>query len=70
MAREVEMKEWSIEQAGVDHWDAAVAGNSALREALVRALEDEVHTRLQIPSGHTLWDLASFYDSIEFEPLA
>eukprot|EP00959_Pyramimonas_sp_CCMP1952_P013313 280862-Pyramimonas_sp.AAC.1 len=70
MAREVEMKGWSVEQAEVDRWDAAVAGNNALREAFVRALEDEVHARLQIPSGHTLWDIASFYDSIEFHPLA
>eukprot|EP00959_Pyramimonas_sp_CCMP1952_P237419 4961860-Pyramimonas_sp.AAC.1 len=64
------MAGWSVEQAEVAHWDAAVAGNSALREAFVRALEDEVHTRLQIPRGHALWDIASFYVSIEFQPLA
>eukprot|EP00959_Pyramimonas_sp_CCMP1952_P148013 3097393-Pyramimonas_sp.AAC.1 len=69
MAREVQMKEWSALQAETDHWDAAIAGNCALREAFVRALQDEVHSRLDIPHGQTVVDIASFYDSIEWEPL-
>eukprot|EP00959_Pyramimonas_sp_CCMP1952_P454374 9469806-Pyramimonas_sp.AAC.1 len=50
MAREVQMKEWSSLQG--DDRDAAVAGNSALKEAFVRALQDESQTRLSIAHGH------------------
>eukprot|EP00959_Pyramimonas_sp_CCMP1952_P277210 5795424-Pyramimonas_sp.AAC.1 len=68
MAREVQMKEWSPLQG--DGWDAAVAGNSALKEAFVRALQDESHTGLSIAHGRGLLDVEAFCDGIEWGPLA
>eukprot|EP00959_Pyramimonas_sp_CCMP1952_P046405 969230-Pyramimonas_sp.AAC.1 len=62
MAREVQMKEWSSLQD--DGWDAAAAGNSALKEAFARALQDEPQTRLSIAHGHGLLDVEAFYDGI------
>eukprot|EP00959_Pyramimonas_sp_CCMP1952_P110447 2310542-Pyramimonas_sp.AAC.1 len=68
MAREVQMKEWSAQQD--DHWDAAIAGNSALKEAFIRALQDESQSRLNIDHGHGLLDVEAFYDGIKWGPLA
>eukprot|EP00959_Pyramimonas_sp_CCMP1952_P018388 388879-Pyramimonas_sp.AAC.1 len=68
MAREGQMRQWSSDSA--PHWDAAVAGNSALREAFLRGLNSEVFSRMGVAHGEALLDVASFYDSIEFEVLA
>eukprot|EP00959_Pyramimonas_sp_CCMP1952_P207894 4348691-Pyramimonas_sp.AAC.2 len=68
MASEGQVRQWALDDEPV--WDAAVANNSALREACVRALEEEVHVRLRVPHGHALVDVHAFYDSIERPHLA
>ncbi|CAK0856487.1 unnamed protein product, partial [Prorocentrum cordatum] len=57
--------EWVVAMAG--KWDAAIAGNSALKEALVRSFSDEVieWMPVKIYSVTALWDLAEFYDTLE-----
>lgn len=60
--REPVAKEWSF--AINPFWDAAVAGNSPLREALERALCDEVVAHI---GGHSIsgyLDVKQFYDNI------
>eukprot|EP00959_Pyramimonas_sp_CCMP1952_P463442 9484926-Pyramimonas_sp.AAC.1 len=45
-SREDQMRAWAVQSA--PHWDAAVAQNSALREAFVRALNSEVCARMHV----------------------
>jgi len=47
-------------------WDAAIAGNSCLREAMIRALGDEVADAFGIHSSIALLDIKRFYDSLSF----
>eukprot|EP00959_Pyramimonas_sp_CCMP1952_P204925 4285097-Pyramimonas_sp.AAC.1 len=68
MAREDLVRDWVADQD--DYWDAAIAGNSALREAFIRALEDEVQTALRLPHGQAVLDVEAFYDGIEMASLA
>eukprot|EP00959_Pyramimonas_sp_CCMP1952_P030610 641603-Pyramimonas_sp.AAC.1 len=60
MSREPLIKEWSRESQ--PQWDAAVEGNSALREAFLRILGEEVHSRLDVMCGHGLLDIQYCYD--------
>ncbi|CAK0907611.1 unnamed protein product [Prorocentrum cordatum] len=57
--------EWASHMAG--KWGAAVAGNSALKEALVRSFADEVleWAPMKVFAATALWDLAEFYDTLE-----
>ena len=50
---------------GLPDWEAAIAGNSALREAHVRALGEELFTTLAAAHGHALYDIQSFNDEVE-----
>ena len=61
-ARRGYQREWDADNAGF--WDAAVAGSSALRAALMRRLSDEVAHELQRPAASVLWDIEKFYDSV------
>eukprot|EP00959_Pyramimonas_sp_CCMP1952_P394616 8267998-Pyramimonas_sp.AAC.1 len=58
MAHGGQMRQWTLHAA--PHWDAAVADNSALREAFVRCLNSEVFSRLGVARGEALLDVASF----------
>eukprot|EP00959_Pyramimonas_sp_CCMP1952_P370095 7751102-Pyramimonas_sp.AAC.1 len=51
-------------------WDAAVAGNSCLREAMIRALGDEVAQAFSIHTAIALLDIKRFYDSLSFQKIA
>ncbi|CAK0885715.1 unnamed protein product, partial [Prorocentrum cordatum] len=57
--------EWVTHIAG--KWDASVAGNSTLKEALVRSFADEVleWAPMQVYTVTALWDAAEFYDTLE-----
>ncbi|CAK0818201.1 unnamed protein product [Prorocentrum cordatum] len=57
--------EWVAHMAG--KWGAAVAGASALREALVRSFADEVleWAATQVHAVTALWDLAELCDTLE-----
>eukprot|EP00959_Pyramimonas_sp_CCMP1952_P313174 6555303-Pyramimonas_sp.AAC.1 len=59
--RENYIEPWAAEEAA--HWDAALAGNSALREAFVKTLYEEVHGYLKISYAHAIMDIQSFYDT-------
>eukprot|EP00959_Pyramimonas_sp_CCMP1952_P404730 8482088-Pyramimonas_sp.AAC.1 len=61
-AREPYTKEWNT-QSQTD-WGAARAGNSALKEAYMRAMDEELFFRLRSSQGHALLDIKSFYDEI------
>eukprot|EP00959_Pyramimonas_sp_CCMP1952_P222855 4659039-Pyramimonas_sp.AAC.1 len=52
------------------HWDAAARGNSSLREAFTRVLQQEVPHHLGVTTGVALVDTQSFYGSIEWPTLA
>eukprot|EP00959_Pyramimonas_sp_CCMP1952_P396882 8315692-Pyramimonas_sp.AAC.1 len=54
-AREDDVRSWS--QDSEPAWDAAVAGNSALREAFARALKGEAMHNLGIAFGEGLVDI-------------
>ena len=57
-ARELEVKQWGA--ASAPEWDAAVPGNSALHEALGRALDEEAHAALGFAYAHAMLDFKSF----------
>eukprot|EP00959_Pyramimonas_sp_CCMP1952_P173558 3626697-Pyramimonas_sp.AAC.1 len=67
LIREPLVRQWSSDTEA--SWDAAVRGNSSLREAFVRALQQEVPHHLGIAVGEGLVDIKSFYDSIEWPGL-
>eukprot|EP00959_Pyramimonas_sp_CCMP1952_P107574 2248968-Pyramimonas_sp.AAC.1 len=56
-------------QAEQPSWGAAVRGNSSLEEAFMRALDDELFTRLKLAKGYALADIQSFYDMMEWSTL-
>ena len=51
-------------QRTVGHWDAAIAGSSALRAGILEVLLLEIARHLGRHWYLILWDLAKFYDSI------
>ncbi|CAK0891739.1 unnamed protein product, partial [Prorocentrum cordatum] len=57
--------EWASHMAG--KWDAAIAGNSALKEASDRSFADEVleWAPMKVFTVTALWDLAEFCDMLE-----
>ena len=69
-ARSPFTKEWARQAAGA--WDSAVAGSSALREALLRSFADEsvvLQGSTQWISASILWDIAGFYDALSVEAI-
>ena len=56
---------WVSEVAG--KWGAAVRGNSALKEAVVRSFSDEVgeSSPMVFYSAEIMWDISEFYDSLD-----
>eukprot|EP00959_Pyramimonas_sp_CCMP1952_P453945 9469120-Pyramimonas_sp.AAC.1 len=50
LAREPHVKTWAAESEPM--WDAAIAGNAALREALRRVCEEEISGALGTATGH------------------
>eukprot|EP00959_Pyramimonas_sp_CCMP1952_P431849 9044162-Pyramimonas_sp.AAC.1 len=68
LAREDEVRSWSMDSEPA--WDAAISGNSALREVFLRALHDEGLARLGIAFGEGLLDIKGFYDAMGWIPLA
>eukprot|EP00959_Pyramimonas_sp_CCMP1952_P393851 8252784-Pyramimonas_sp.AAC.1 len=66
-AREEDVRLWT--SSSEPERDAAIRGNSALREAFVRALQDEACMRLGIEFGTGLIDAEAFYDSMSWEAL-
>ncbi|CAK0790274.1 unnamed protein product, partial [Prorocentrum cordatum] len=61
---------WTKAKAG--HWDAAVAGSSALREALARSYLDETVALTTIKDwvqASVLWDIEGFYDALKWQLL-
>eukprot|EP00959_Pyramimonas_sp_CCMP1952_P268994 5624315-Pyramimonas_sp.AAC.1 len=62
LIREPYVRSWSASAEA--HWDAAIRGNSSLREAFVRVLQQEVSHHLGVATGEALVDIQSFYDSI------
>ena len=66
-ARKRCLTNWERVRSGV--WDAAIAGSSALRAAILRALADEQDILEGRITASILWDLQKFYDSIRFPRL-
>eukprot|EP00959_Pyramimonas_sp_CCMP1952_P313250 6556731-Pyramimonas_sp.AAC.1 len=60
-----EVKQWA--KAQQRDWDAAVTGNSCLREAMRRIITDECCDALQIFQGCTLADIEKLYDSLRVD---
>eukprot|EP00959_Pyramimonas_sp_CCMP1952_P261761 5473694-Pyramimonas_sp.AAC.1 len=61
---------WARDRAG--HWDAASAGSSALREALLRSYLDGTVVLSTIHSwarASILWDTEGFYDALKWKLL-
>ena len=57
------LNEW-IDQTA-DPWDDAVAGSSALTQALRRAFFDEAATANRVCAASNLWDVKEFFDSLD-----
>eukprot|EP00959_Pyramimonas_sp_CCMP1952_P417218 8741351-Pyramimonas_sp.AAC.1 len=55
LAREPVVQSWAT--SSQPDGDAAVKGNSALREAYMKALNEELYTRLKMANGHALMDI-------------
>eukprot|EP00959_Pyramimonas_sp_CCMP1952_P114332 2390620-Pyramimonas_sp.AAC.1 len=68
MAREPVVRSWGKESA--QDWDAAIAGNSCLMEAYLRAIDKELAHAMMMQYGHGMLDIKSFYDSIPWALLA
>jgi hypothetical protein len=56
------VKEWESRWAG--HWDKAIAGCSALKAALVRAMRCEAASANELMCAESLVDMEQFYDNI------
>eukprot|EP00959_Pyramimonas_sp_CCMP1952_P144010 3014847-Pyramimonas_sp.AAC.1 len=67
LAREDVTRAWTRDAQ--PDWGAAVAGNSALREAFLRALRDGGLSRMGISFGATFSDIKGFYDAMQWGPL-
>ena len=57
------MSEWSDSFSG--HWDAAVRGNSSLRESMNRALRIECAMLGGVPAALALIDVEKYYASMD-----
>ncbi|CAK0814711.1 unnamed protein product [Prorocentrum cordatum] len=68
MVREDAMREWSRRTAPAR--GAAIAGNSALREAFAGAVSEEAFAAMGVNYGHGLIDVQKFYDSMPWVGLA
>jgi len=64
----LEIREWDAREG--HHWDSAIAGSSSLRAAILRALQCENATARGDKTGHLLWDMKQFYDSVHLPTLA
>eukprot|EP00959_Pyramimonas_sp_CCMP1952_P271673 5679884-Pyramimonas_sp.AAC.1 len=53
--REPIVRQWSAQEEQA--WDAAVAGNSCLQEAYLRAIDEELAAWMQLQFGHNLVDV-------------
>ncbi len=62
-----DVADWDQEKAG--HFDTAVAGSSALRAHILRALEVELASMEELAAAHFLWDMEKFYDVIRIVKL-
>ncbi len=62
-----DVADWDEKRAG--HWDTAVAGSSALRAHLLRALDVELAVAEGLAVSHFPWDMEQFYDSIRMARL-
>ena len=62
------IREW--DPAHGHFYDSALAGNSSLRAAVLRALKIENAVVAGWEAGHLLWDMAKFYDSVDLVVLA
>ena len=63
-----QIREWDLAKG--HFWDSALAGNSSLRAALIRALKVENGVARGAHIGHLLWDQRKFYDSVKLPILA
>ena len=61
--RKGQIQTW--DKGWVAHWDAAVAGSSALRAAVLTAFNDELAKYTAQEIGRMLWDMDKFYDTID-----
>eukprot|EP00959_Pyramimonas_sp_CCMP1952_P287789 6018538-Pyramimonas_sp.AAC.1 len=66
--REPGVRQWSAEEAQA--WAAAVAGNSCLKEAYLRAVDEGLACTMGLQFGHGLLDVQEFYGAISWLPLA
>eukprot|EP00959_Pyramimonas_sp_CCMP1952_P072195 1507694-Pyramimonas_sp.AAC.1 len=67
------LREVHSRSRAADHpttWDAAIAGNSALQEAFMKAIGHELYLRLGAAHGCALIGIKSFYDHIQWTRLA
>ena len=62
------IREWDLAEGHC--YDSALAGNSSLRAAVMRALKIENATAAGMHVGHLLWDMEKFYDSVDLLILA
>ena len=62
------LRDWDLAEG--HRYDSALAGNSSLRAAVLRALKVENATAMGMHVGHLLWDMEKFYDSIDLLVLA
>ena len=58
--RKPQISEWERLHAG--SWDAAHAGSSALRAAVLSLFQDELHVLLGDHASAILWNMERFYD--------
>eukprot|EP00959_Pyramimonas_sp_CCMP1952_P341860 7161077-Pyramimonas_sp.AAC.1 len=68
LIREPHVQDWSKDHA--EAWGAAVAGNSRLRGAYLRAIDEELARTMGMNYGPALTDVQEFYDSIPWHLLA
>eukprot|EP00969_Alexandrium_andersonii_P332429 14690265-Alexandrium_andersonii.AAC.1 len=66
--RRSDFRAWSESESGP--WDAAVVGNSALRECMTRVVQHEIWNELGISCADLYLDIEKFYDSMMLAALA
>ena len=65
--RKPDISRWEALRKGP--WDAAIAGSSALRPALLSIFKDELATLSEEELVVILWDMEKFYDNIDITKL-
>ena len=65
--RKSDIQAWDSKHRG--HWDAAVAGSSALRAAVLTIFRDELESYDEQTILRILWDMEKFYDTIDIVKL-